>query len=79
MGLRRRGVEGVRSKRLRVNIQGYGHTHHFSVCRCGELCEGKEVELWRLRQPLINSIFCTGKGVKGECGGVLCDSYFERI
>jgi len=79
MGLRRRGVEGVRSERLRVHFQGYGHTHHFSICRRGELSEGKEVELWCLRQPLINSVFCTGKGVKGECGGGLYDSYFERI
>jgi len=79
MVLRGRGVEGVRSKRLRVHFQGYGQTHHFSVSRCSELCERKEVELWRLRQSLINSIFCTSEGVKGECGGGLCDSYFERI
>ena len=69
----------MRSKRLRVHFQGNGHTHHFCVCRCGELSERKEVELWRLRQSLINGIFCTGKRVKGECGGVLCDPYFERI
>lgn len=71
MGLRRRGVEGVRSKRLRIHFQGYGDTHHFSVCRCGELCERKEVELWRLRQSLINSVFSTSKEVKDEHGGVL--------
>ena len=69
----------MRSKWLRVHFQGCGHTHHFCVCRCGELCERKKVELWRLRQPLINSIFCAGEKVRSECGGVLCDSYFERI
>jgi len=69
----------MRSERLDVNFQGYGGTHHFRVCCCGKLCERKEIELWRLRQSLINSIFGTGKKVKCEYGGVLCDPYFERI
>jgi hypothetical protein len=60
-------------------LQGYGHTHHFCICGCGELCEREEVEFWRLRQSLIDSIFSTGRRVKGEHGGVLRDSYFERI
>jgi len=72
-------IEGMRSKRLRVRFQGYGHTHHFCICCCSELCERKEVELWRLCQSLIYSIFCTGKRVKSEHDGILHGSYFERI
>jgi hypothetical protein len=69
----------MRSERPHIHFQGYGHTHHFCVCRCGELGERKEIELWRLRQSLIYSIFCTGKRVKCKYGGVLDGSYFERI
>ena len=61
----------MRSERLRVRFQDYGHTHHFGICCCGELCEREEVEFWRLRQSLIDSIFSTGKRVKGEHGGGL--------
>jgi len=70
---------GMGSERLRVRLQGHGRAHHFCICCCGELCERKEVEFWRLRQSLIDSIFSTGRRVKGEYGGVLCDPYFERI
>lgn len=79
VGSWRSRVEGMRSERLRVHLQGYGHTHHFCISRCGELCEREEIEFWRLRQSLIDSIFSTGKGVKGEYDGVLRGSYFERI
>lgn len=71
--------EGMRGQRLHVSFQGYGHTHHFCICSRSELCERKEVELWRLHQPLVNSVFSTGGRIKGEYGGALCDSYFERI
>lgn len=60
-------------------FQGYGHTHHFCICSRSELRERKEIELWRLHQSLVNSIFSTGRRIKGEYGGVLHDSYFERI
>lgn len=67
------------SKRLRVHSLTDGHTHHFRIRCSGELCERKEVEFWRLRQPLVDSIFSTDKKVKDEGGEVLRDSYFERI
>lgn len=69
----------MRGERLRGHFQGYGHTHHFCVSRCGKLSEREEIELWGLRQSLVYSIFCTGKRVKCEYGGGLDDSYFERI
>lgn len=72
-------VGNMRSERLHVNFRGYGGTHHFRVRGRGKLCERKEIELWRLRQSLINSIFGTGKKVKCEYGEVLYDPYFERI
>jgi hypothetical protein len=72
-------VGGMGRKRLRVHFPGDRHTHHFRICRSGELRERKEVEFWRLRQPLVDSIFGTDKKVKDEDGEVLRDSYFERI
>ena len=41
-------MEGMRSERLQARMQGCGHTHHFRICSCSELCERKEIELWRL-------------------------------
>ena len=70
---------GIRSAWLHVSSQNYGHTHYFRICSGSELCERKEVELWRLRQSLVNSIFSTGRRIKGKYDGVLHDSYFERI
>lgn len=72
-------VGGMDRKRLRVQFQGDRHTHHFRICRSSELSERKEIEFWRLRQPLVDSIFSTDKKVKDEDGEVLRDSYFERI